>query len=55
MDVLGLKPNLMHDAEMLTWMCGCVILLTALTLYLFVPVNSIHNAYRFALNKIRYN
>ena len=41
----------------LTWLCGCVILLTALTLYLFVPVNSIHNAYRFALNKIliRYN
>ena len=55
MEVLGLKPNLMHDVEMLTWLCGCVILLTALTLYLFVPVNSIHNAYRFALNKIRYN
>ena len=55
MEVLGLKPNLMHDVEMLTWMCGCVILFTALTLYLFVPVNSIHNAYRFALNKIRYN
>ena len=52
MEVLGLKPNLSHDLEMLTWLTFSVILLTALTLFLFVPVNSIRNSYRFVVQMV---
>jgi hypothetical protein len=52
MEVLGLKPNLDHDVEMLTWINVSVIGLTAATLYLFVPVNSLRVLYVFVVKKL---